>query len=175
MDSSLLARSSCSFSFCFSSSDFLRWTIFQTESIMRVNWRMSADFIKGVKENLPNAQITFDKFHIVKALNEAVDKVRRQEQKDRPDLKNTRYIFLKNPENLTIKQSDMLEGLKLKDLNLKTMRAYQLRLNFQEIWLLPPRSGRAVFEKMVLLGNTQPNRTDEKSSIYLSKSIGMPF
>jgi transposase len=67
-----------------------------------------------------------------------VDEVRRQEQKGQPELKKTRYIFLKNPENLTSKQSERLADLKLKDLNLKTMRAYQIRLNFQELWLQPP-------------------------------------
>jgi len=85
------------------------------EAIDDVSCDMSPAFIKGIKENLPNAQITFDKFHIIKTLNEAVDEVRRQEQKGQPELKNTRYIFLKNPENLTSKQSNLLEDLKLKD------------------------------------------------------------
>ncbi len=38
---------------------------------------MSPAFIKGVKEELPEAKITFDKFHILKLINEAVDEVRR--------------------------------------------------------------------------------------------------
>ena len=54
---------------------------------------------------------------------------------------------MKNPENLTSKQSDLLEGLKLKKINLKTMRAYQLRLNFQEIWLLPPDHAEPFLKK----------------------------
>ena len=119
----------------------------KAETIVDVSCDMSPAFIKGVKENLPDAKITFDKFHIVKALNEAVDEVRRQEQKQCPQLRNTRYIFLKNPENLTSKQSDLLEDLKLKDLNLKTMRAYQLRLNFQEVWLLPPDQAEPFLKK----------------------------
>ncbi len=117
------------------------------EAIDDVSCDMSPAFIKGIKENLPNAQITFDKFHIIKTLNEAVDEVRRLEQKGQPELKNTRYIFLKNPENLTSKQSDLLKELKLKDLNLKTMRAYQLRLNFQEVWLLPPDQAEPFLKK----------------------------
>jgi transposase len=117
------------------------------EAIENVSSDMSPAFIKGVTEHLPNAQITFDKFHIVKGLNEAVDEVRRQEQKECPELKNTRYIFLKNPENLTSNQSKRLEEIKLKDLNLKTMRAYQLRLNFQEIWLLPSDEAEAFLKK----------------------------
>jgi transposase len=69
------------------------------ESITDVSCDMSPAFIKGVQESFPNADITFDKFHVIKTINTAVDEVRRQEQKERPELKNTRYIFLKNPEN----------------------------------------------------------------------------
>jgi transposase len=108
---------------------------------------MSPAFIKGIDENFPNAQITFDKFHVQKILNTAVDEVRRQEQKGHPELKNTRYIFLKNPENLTSKQVNRLEDLKLKDLNLKTMRAYQLRLNFQELWIQPLHQAEPFLKK----------------------------
>lgn len=45
------------------------------ESITDVSCDMSPAFIKGIKENLPNAQITFDKFHLLKTLNTAVDEV----------------------------------------------------------------------------------------------------
>lgn len=117
------------------------------EAIVDVSCDMSPAFIKGVEENLPNASITFDKFHVLKGLNEAVDEVRRQEQKDHPELKNSRYIFLKNPENLTDKQANRLEDIKLKNLNLKTIRAYQIRLNFQELWLQPPDKAEAFLKK----------------------------
>jgi len=117
------------------------------EAIVDVSCYMSPAFIKGIEENLPNAQITFDKFHIIKTLNTAVDEVRRQEQTGHPELKNTRYIFLKNPKNLTRKQEDKLGDLKLKDLNLKTMRAYHLRLNFQELWLQPPDQAEHFLKK----------------------------
>ncbi len=117
------------------------------EAIVDVSCDMSPAFIKGVEENLPNASITFDKFHVLKGLNEAVDEVRRQEQKDHPELKNSRYIFLKNPENLTDKQANRLEDIKLKNLNLKTIRAYQIRLNFQELWLQPPDQAEAFLKK----------------------------
>jgi transposase len=117
------------------------------DAIKDVSCDMSPAFIKGVEENLPNAEFTFDKFHVLKTLNEAVDEVRRQEQKGQPELKNTRYIFLKNPENLTNKQADRLKEIKLKDLNLKTMRAYQIRLNFQELWLQPPDQAERFLKK----------------------------
>ena len=65
---------------------------------------MSPAFIKGVREELPNAQITFDKFHIMKIINGGVDKVRRAEAKTNPLLKGMRYTVLKNDQNLTSKQ-----------------------------------------------------------------------
>lgn len=62
---------------------------------------MSPAFIKGVHNNLPQAEITFDKFHMLKLINEAVVQVRRAESKDNPLLKGTRFKFLKNEQNLT--------------------------------------------------------------------------
>lgn len=98
---------------------------------------MSPAFIKGIEAHFPGAQITFDKFHVLKIINEAVDHVRRQEQQQRPELNKTRYIWLKNPQNLKPYQRATLENLKLKELNLKTARAYHIRLNFQELWNQP--------------------------------------
>ena len=98
---------------------------------------MSPAFISGVERFFPNAQLTFDKFHIMKVINEAVDEVRRQEQKDRPELFRTRYIWLKNIENLKPSQAKTLGELTVKKLNLKTSRAYHIKLNFQELFNQP--------------------------------------
>lgn len=74
------------------------------EAVTEVCIDMSQAFIKGAAAHLPKADITFDKFHAVQIVNEAVDQVRRTEQKDRKDLlAKTRYIWLKNPENLSDK------------------------------------------------------------------------
>ena len=62
---------------------------------------MSAAYIKGVTENLTEAEITFDKFHAVKLVNDAVDQVRRIESKTQPSLKGSRYVWLKNEANLS--------------------------------------------------------------------------
>ncbi len=89
---------------------------------------MSAAFIKGVGHNLTEAQITFDKFHAVKIVNDAVDKVRRAESKTRPELKRSRYLWLKNEPNLSAEGRANLDALTR--MHLKTARAYQLRLAF---------------------------------------------
>jgi len=102
--------------------------------ITDVSCDMSPAFIKGVKENMPNAEITFDKFHIMKIINKAVDEVRRSEAKLESILINSRYVVLKNRENLTQKQKSKLEELMLSKLNLKTLRAYHIRETFQDIY-----------------------------------------
>ena len=93
---------------------------------------MSPAFIKGVAESLPNAEVTFDKFHAVKIINEAVDEVRRAEQKAQSILKGTRYIWLRNPDNLSDRQRATLDALPTR--TLKTARAYQIRLAFQDLY-----------------------------------------
>ena len=56
---------------------------------------MSPVFISGIESNFKNAAITFDRFHVMKLMNEAVDQVRREEQANNANLKRTRYIWLK--------------------------------------------------------------------------------
>ena len=105
------------------------------EKITDVSSDMSKAFIKGVKENLPNAKITFDKFHIMQIISKALQQVRIAEVKENPLLKRTKGIFDTNRENLTEKGLYKLEKeLELKSLNLKTVRAYHLKENFQAIY-----------------------------------------
>jgi transposase len=106
---------------------------------------MSPAFIKGVAENLPDAAVTFDKFHAVKIVNEAVDQVRRAEQKGQPLLRGTRYIWLRNPANLSERQRDALESLPTR--HLKTARAYRIRLGFQELYEQDTPEQAALFLK----------------------------
>jgi transposase len=111
----------------------------QAEAVREVCIDMSAAFIKGAADNLPQAEVTFDKFHAVKLVNDAVDKVRRAEQKFHPDLlKGTRYLWLKNLSNLSASQQDKIGALATS--HLKTARAYRIRLAFQEFYTLSTRS-----------------------------------
>jgi transposase len=115
------------------------------KSILQVCCDMSPAFISGVKEQFPNAEITFDRFHIMKIVNEAVDQVRREEARTQPLLAKTRFIWLKNPGNLTAKQEATLDSLK--DRNLKTARAYQIRLTLQELFHTTNREEGEAFLK----------------------------
>jgi transposase len=102
------------------------------DQIAEVCIDMSPAFIKGVADHLPNAEVTFDKFHIVKIINDAVDEVRRGERKSHTELKGTRYIWLRNPDTLSERQRATLDALPTR--TLKTARAYQIRLAFQDMY-----------------------------------------
>jgi transposase len=115
------------------------------ETIGEVCIDMSPAFIKGVGESLPNAAITFDKFHAVKIINDAVDLVRRAEQKGQGLLRGTRYIWLRNPDTLSDRQKATLEALPTR--HLKTARAYQIRLAFQDLYDQPTVEAGAGFLK----------------------------
>jgi transposase len=85
---------------------------------------------------LHSPRITFDRFHVVKKANEAVDEVRRAESKTRPELKASRYVWLKNEANLTTKQRETLTWLTRPSLALKTARAARWRDDFNEFYNL---------------------------------------
>lgn len=106
---------------------------------------MSPAFIKGIGENFPQAAITFDKFHIMKIINHAVDEVRKTEVGEQEILRGQKYLFLKNRDNLTSIQEENLKAIEsMPRLNLKTVRAYHIRENFQEIYY---EKTREEFEK----------------------------
>ncbi len=106
---------------------------------------MSPAFISGITEYFVNAHIIFDKFHVMQLVNKAVDEVRRIDQVKNVLLKKTRYIWLKNPENLTEKQTELLASLRT--MELKTARAYQMKLNLQHFWSIPDRETAEVYLK----------------------------
>ena len=93
---------------------------------------LSKAFIKGINEQLPNAEIIFDRFHVMNKVTKALDEVRRQEQTNNPILTGSRYAWLHNPETATSIQKEKLKTLT--GLNLKTARAYQIRLTLRDIF-----------------------------------------
>jgi transposase len=113
--------------------------------IRRVACDMSGAFIKGVQRHLPNAEITFDRFHLTKIVNDAVDQVRREEASANEILKKTRFIWLTNPKNLSKSQRRKLFSLSFR--NLKTVRAYNIRLAFQEFFSKPDLASGEKFLK----------------------------
>lgn len=108
------------------------------KNITAASLDMSKAFIKGVAEALPNAEITFDPFHLIKLMNDALSQVRAEEANLYPGLmKGSRYVFLKNPENLTENQKETL--ISLCSIRLRTARAYGIKLALQEVYSAPTR------------------------------------
>jgi transposase len=104
----------------------------QAEKIDSVCIDMSKSYVAGVGESLPDAEITFDPFHVMAIVNKAVDLVRRQEAKTEPLLKRTRYLWLRNEANHSQKQQQHFESLPKK--RLKTARAWRIKTTLQEIY-----------------------------------------
>lgn len=96
---------------------------------------MSGAFISGAAQHFPNAEITFDKFHVMQAVGTALDEVRRQEQRQRPELKGTRYLWLRSDRTLKAEQRQALHLLKRS--HLKTARAHALREALSWFWDAP--------------------------------------
>lgn len=94
-------------------------------------------FITSTQFNAPQAEIVHDKFHISKYLNEAVDKVRKSEnkvlQKEGDEiLKGKKYLFLKSQENMS--DQERLDFKELQEEALKVGRAWAIKESFSGFW-----------------------------------------
>lgn len=100
------------------------------ERIAYVTMDMSAGYEKGVAVHFPKAEVVFDKYHVVAHMQKAVDEVRREEQCTSPGLKRSRWLFLRNPGDLTARHKARLEELLPR--YRRVGRAYNLRLELQD-------------------------------------------
>ena len=101
--------------------------------IESVSMDMWPAFIRGVTDHLPNAQITFDRFHIIAHASEAIDKMRRTEQKLDPSLKGFRWVLLKDRGELTAAQRAELDGLLAHMTTTRTARAWHYREQLRDL------------------------------------------
>lgn len=115
--------------------------------VTRTSSDMSAAFITGIGAHLPNAELTFDRYHLIAKLNEAVDEVRRAEAKHTPALKGSRYVWLKNEANLTTRQHDSLVWLRRPSMALATARAYRWKTDFQAFYDQPTDDAQAYLRR----------------------------
>ena len=94
---------------------------------------MSEASLAGTLKHLPAAEITFDRYDVRSHLSRAIDEIRREEAKQhRQLLKNTRYLWLKRPKNLTARQHDLLDELLQQPLEI--VRAYEFSLRFDDFY-----------------------------------------
>jgi len=109
-------------------------------ALTQVSMDMSPAYQKGVQETCRNAQVVFDKFHVIRHANQAVDEVRRAEVRlGGPGvweaLRRSQWLWRKNPEHLTDQEQARLAKIQQK--NLRTAKAYQMRLVLQDIYRSP--------------------------------------
>ena len=103
------------------------------ERIDSVSIDMSPAFIKGVSQALPNARITFDKFHVVWHASTAVDKMRRIEQRTDKSLKGLRWSLLKDRSRLKPEAAADLDALIARMTTVRTARAWLYKEQLREI------------------------------------------
>ena len=93
--------------------------------VRTVTMDMSKSYIAGVNTTMQQADIVFDRFHIASKMNEAVDSIRREEQKQYKALKGSRYLWLKNNSSLSDNQRQEVSDLSTAYPNIG--EAYRLR------------------------------------------------
>jgi transposase len=109
---------------------------------------MSGAYWAAVLEHLPGAAVVFDRFHIMKLMNEKLDKLRRALMREASSLhqhviKGTRYLLLRRAQNLTPEQLPKLEeALKL---NQPLSQAYYLKEELGLLWAQPSREAMETF------------------------------
>lgn len=93
---------------------------------------MSRSYIAGVGKHLPEAAITFDRFHVVKLANEALEEVRRAEVRTEPALKRSRWMWLKDKHRWT--KTQIAQHHDLSRRKLKTARAFRMKEELRDIF-----------------------------------------
>ena len=106
----------------------------------RIEWAccdMSETFIGAIKEHCPNAELVLERFHIAKALNEALDEVRKEEWRqatgeERKALKGLRWLLFRHPSTRSKADTRVLNQLRKS--NRRIHRAWVLKDEFNQFW-----------------------------------------
>ena len=112
---------------------------------------MSQAYIKAVETHLPNADLVFDRFHIVKLLNDKLTQLRRELYREAKDklhkdvLKGTRWLLVKHPENLDESRSEPARLEEALHLNASLATAYYLKDDLRQLWEQPHRTAARNF------------------------------
>jgi len=106
---------------------------------------MSPAYVAAVRKNLPEARLVFDRFHVVKLFNEKLTQLRRELYREATDLlqkdvlKGTRWLLLKNPDNLDDKRNERQRLHEALELNHSLAVAYYLKEDLRQFWQQPDR------------------------------------
>lgn len=132
----------------------------KTANISVVSMDMWDPYIASVKVNCPLAEIVFDKFHVSKKINEALDKVRKQEfakagTEKKKEMKHKRFVILKRNKNLEPKQKEDLQSIMKR--NKRLYKAYLLKEQLADI-LDEPDEKNAVNRLQKWMKNVKKSR-----------------
>ena len=119
--------------------------------ILAVAIDMSPAYIQAVIENLPKAFLVFDRFHIVKMFNDKISDFRRKLYNQLNDsatqklLKGTRWLLLKNPENLDPEKDEQERLNQALEINKPLATIYYLKEDLRQLWNQPNKESAAEF------------------------------
>jgi transposase len=111
---------------------------------------MSAAYWSAVLDHLPDAALVFDKFHVIKLMNERLDDLRRHMVREaegamKLKIKGTRFLLLRNPENLKTEQIPKLD--RALSLNEPLLIGWYMKEELRELWNQPSRQDMETFMK----------------------------
>jgi transposase len=125
--------------------------------ILAVATDMAKAYIRAVRDHLPHAVLVFDHFHVIKLFNDKLSALRRElyrqasSERERRVLKGTRWLLLKNPENLDDERSEFDRLMAALRLNQPLAIAYYLKEDLRQIWQQPnKRTARRVLKDWLL-------------------------
>jgi len=131
----------------------------QKESIEAVAIDMWDPYIASLMTHVPQAEdkIVFDRYHLMTHMGKAVDEVRKKEHRTLQKLGDetltgSKYLWLYSEENLPERHQERFSALK--EMNLKTARAWAIKESFRDLWSYTHRMGLSSFQEVVLLGDT---------------------
>lgn len=144
--------------------------------VKAVSMDMWENFQRAVASELPAADIVHDRFHIAKYLADAVDQTRRAGHKrllaaNDKTLNKSKYVFLKNPEKMTVKQKEMFTTLMASDL--ETSKVWALKDTFKDFFACTSvEQGEAFFANWYQAAIDKGNRYMTKVADMLQSHIG---
>lgn len=148
---------------------FFRWLgKKRTAELQFISSDMWQAYLKVIAKKAGHALHVLDRFHIMQRMNKAIDQVRAAEVKQlkadgyEPVLKNSRWLLLKRPENLSDRQAAKLA--ELLQYNLKSIRSHLMKEDFQRpLGILEPRLGRQILGSVVYSRDALEDRPHEEN------------
>jgi transposase len=129
------------------------------KNIQAVAIDMGAAFQKAVRDNIPQAVMVFDHFHVVKLMNDRIDQMRRSVFRNATDtekdvIKGCRYLLLKNEDNLDSFRNEKERLDRLLKLNTPLTKGYILKESLKQVWKQDSHEkGKACLEEWIAQAN----------------------